>query len=313
MLKNKLLFVFLIIFIFNAQAQRWKKFRYEVIGGIGGTNFLGELGGSDKDGTHFARDLKLSMTRPLIDFALRYQINPHFSVKSSLVFGMLRGDDNVTDNPFRSYRNLSFRSPILEFSCHAEYWPIREKFKYTRYSLKRKKNLQSFKASKIKIYPYLFGGVGVFYFNPQAKYHGVWYDLQPLGTEGQGMLPTRQKYKRTQICIPVGIGFKFPFYRKFLIGIEYGSRITFTDYIDDVSTTYYDPKLLNRGRTVMSAILSDRSDPDNPEAPSSLKAHPSWTAPNQQRGDSRYKDSYMFLVITLIYKLNASFRGIPRF
>jgi hypothetical protein len=70
---------------------------------------------------------------------------------------------------------------------------------------------------------------------------------------------------------------------------------------------------LNRGKSVMAATLANRSDPRNPDADVSKKAHPSWTAANQQRGDSRYNDAYMFLKISLIYKLSVSSRGIPRF
>jgi len=314
MKKYKLLFITLILISINSYAQQWKRFRYEAIVGIGGTNFLGELGGANRQGTNFVRDLEISMTRPLINVALRYQINQQFSFKPSLTYGLLRGDDKTTKEMYRNYRNLSFRSPILEFSTQLEYWPIKEQFKGSRYSLKRKKSLQAFgKVNSVQIYPYFFAGVSVFYFNPKTKYNGKWYALQPLGTEGQGLLPTRKKYKRVQMSIPYGIGFKYPITRRMMIGLEYGVRKTFTDYIDDVSTTYYDQKLLTQGRGTIASRLADRSDPNNPDVDLYSKTHPNWTDANQQRGDSRDKDSYMFLIVNLIYKLNTSVRGIPKF
>jgi len=48
--------------------------RYEVYLGAGATNFLGELGGANRIGTHFVRDLEFSMTRPEFSLGIRYKI-----------------------------------------------------------------------------------------------------------------------------------------------------------------------------------------------------------------------------------------------
>src|SRR5208283_3885074 len=93
---------------------------------------------------------------------------------------------------------------------------------------------------------YLFAGASVMYFNPHGEWNGQWYALRPLSTEGEGLVPTRRKYSLIQPAIPLGIGFKFALNDKWSVGIEYGIRITFTDYIDDVSKTYFDPTLLSQ-------------------------------------------------------------------
>ena len=64
--------------------------------------------------------------------------------------------------------------------------------------------------------------------------------LQELGTEGQGTtsFQNRKPYSLTQLSIPFGGGVKIGVSDDFNIIIEYGLRKTFTDYIDDVSTTY---------------------------------------------------------------------------
>jgi hypothetical protein len=61
-----------------------------------------------------------------------------------LSYGWLRGDDKLTNEMFRHYRNLAFRSPIAEFSNQFEYSIIREKQGH-RYNLRRVRGLKGFK------------------------------------------------------------------------------------------------------------------------------------------------------------------------
>ena len=106
-------------------------------------------------------------------------------------------------------------------------------------------------------YVYFSVGVGVFWFNPKALYGGTWYELQKLGTEGQGLPNGAKKYSRISISIPMVIGVRFIVGKKMTIGLEYNFRKTFTDYIDDVSTTYYDNNLLKQSNGVVAAALAD--------------------------------------------------------
>jgi len=271
--------------------------RYEVFYGLGATNFLGELGGADREGTNFVRDLEFSMTRPLLNLGVRYRITETVATKTMLSYGWLRGDDKLTNEMFRHYRNLAFRSPIAEFSNQFEYSIIREKQGH-RYNLRRVRGLKGFKTNT-----YFFVGVGVIYFNPKNKYNGKWYALQPLGTEGQGLVPTRKKYSRISMCIPYGIGFKYGLNRRLNVGLEFGVRKTFSDYIDDVSTTYFDNQMIREAHGDVAAYLADPSD----------GTHPNWTAAYQQRGDAKDKDSYMFLILNFTYKLYTTRGGLPKF
>ncbi len=294
-----ILISFLVLFnnTFSQSSSRWKRMRYEIFYGAGATNFLGELGGADREGTNFVRDLEISMTRPLFNIGFRYRITEVISTKAMLSYGWLRGDDKLTKETFRHYRNLAFRSSILEFSNQFEYSIIREKQGH-RYNLRRVRGVKGFKTNT-----YFFVGFGVFYFNPKNKYNGKWYALQPLGTEGQGLVPTRKKYSRVSICIPYGIGFKYGLDRRTNIGLELGVRKTFTDYIDDVSTTYFDNQMIRESRGDVAAYLADPSD----------HTHPTWTEAYQQRGDPKDKDAYMFLILNVTYKLYSDRRGLPKF
>ena len=300
-MKKLILLLILVTFVIQVDAQysnRWKRYRYELVMGIGATNFLGELGGADKEGTNFLRDFEFSMTRPAVNIGIRYKILEKLSTKVGLSYGILRGDDKTTNEKFRHNRNLNFYAHIVEFSGQFEYSIIKEKIGH-RYNLRRVRGLKG-----LKLNTYLFAGIGGFWFNPYGKNPQTddWVKLQPLGTEGQGMVGSREKYSRIQLAIPFGIGFKYGIDREWSIGVEFGARKTFTDYIDDVSTTYYD----NGDLAAVSPLAATMADP-------SLGEVPGQTAVNQQRGDPTDYDSYMFLMITLNYKLKTTRKGLPKF
>jgi len=157
-----------------------------------------------------------------------------------------------------------------------------------------------------EIYMYGFAGVGIFYFNPKTEIDGHVYELQPMGTEGQGSVPTREKYSRIQMCIPVGIGFKYTIDRAWGVGLELGLRKTFTDYIDDVSTTYFDFAGYGDPEAALKEYVSDPSlgDPAAGASP---------TGAGMQRGDPRDKDSYLFAIFSINYKLKKGRHALPRF
>lgn len=308
-MKNLTIIILLLTVLFvesglSQRSARWRRMRYEIIYGIGATNFLGELGGANRIGTNFVRDLEFVSTRPLGSLGMRYKLQEDLSVKVAFTGGYLRGDDKLTGEMFRSNRNLHFRSLILEFGSQLEYSVIREKIGH-RYNLRRVRGVKGFRTNT-----YFFVGLAGFYFNPQAKYlDGKWYNLQPLCTEGQSLVPTRKKYSRIQASIPYGVGFKYGLDRKWSLGLEIGLRKTFTDYIDDVSTTYFDNAVIAAEKGDVAAYFADPSlgrfdtDPIND----------SWTGSNTQRGDAKDKDTYMFVILNLTYKMQTTRKGLPKF
>jgi len=299
------IFILLAFFLMPevTEAQRWKRMRYEVTYGLGASNFLGELGGADQLGTNQFKDLEFSMTRYVLSGGMRYKLLKWLSIKGSVQVGMLRGDDALTQEVSRNYRNLSFRSPIYEIAIQIEPSIIKEQAG-ARYRLR---GVKGRKWMAINTYPFI--GIAGFYMNPKAEYEGVWYALQPLTTEGQGQFPTRKKYSRFQVAVPVGIGFKYGFNRRWSISLEYGLRKTFTDYIDDVSTTYVNADFISAGASgdeEVAIALADKSD----------GTYPNKTAPGQQRGDPHDNDAYMFAIFSLNYKfrkLRKRRRSRPKF
>ena len=298
--------IYLIVLLFITltpsltQAQRirarWKAYRYEWSGGLGASNFLGELGGANQIGTHGFKDFEFKAIRPNICVGLRYKLTPFFALHSHFTVGGISGDDDLTEEPARKNRNLNFRSTVYEINCNFEASILAQK----EGGLYKLRGIR--KSSTYEVSAYVFAGVGLFHFNPKGEIDGKWVALQPLGTEGQGIDPARSKYKLTQFCIPVGFGFRYFFNRHLGIGLEYGIRKTFTDYIDDVSKTYYDPAAISQYSGPEAAYLSDKSIDKGGD-----------TKIGEQRGDPSYKDAYMFAVFSVHYKLKTGRSSYPIF
>lgn len=301
---NRIIAISVLLFLLPtfvmSQSSRWKRTRYELYGGLGATNFLGELGGSDGPGGTFWKDFDFSATRPLMVVGLRYKVLEPLAVRGALSYGWLSGDDKNAENEYRNQRNLHFRSPIIELGFQGEYSIIKERI--TRH---RRSRRGGFSLASLNLNVYAFTGVNFFWFNPKAKgLDGKWYALQPIGTEGQGKIATREKYSRLQMSIPLGFGVKYPLTQKISVGLEYGGRFTFTDYIDDVSTTYVENTLFTDPN---EAYLADPSEFYTANGDRLVMG------PNDIRGNPKYNDYYMFMVINVTYKLRTGRNGMPKF
>ncbi len=160
----------------------------------------------------------------------RYNAMDFVSVKLGFTYGTLAGDDSKSGDAYQRGRNLHFKSSVMELALTGEFNILG----YQPYNLDR------------PFSPYVFGGIAVFRFNPKALYQDEWIALQPLGTEGQGLseYPERKMYNLTSFAIPCGVGAKYALNDTWNVGFEAGIRFTFTDYLDDVSTTYADENVL---------------------------------------------------------------------
>ncbi|NRA50422.1 MAG: hypothetical protein HRU12_14920 [Phaeodactylibacter sp.] len=176
---------------------------------FGGMFYSGDISPSDPRAM-------IQEMRPAGGVFCRLSSSNMFSTRFSLNFGSVQGDDARNN---RELRGLNFRTNITEFSVIGEWhsWRVR----HTEYSF---------------TFPYLFGGVGLLHFNPRTFVDGEWIELQPLGTEGQGIPGYEQPYNLTQFQAPMGAGVKF-ITRKFTFGFEFGARFLLTDYLDDVTGT----------------------------------------------------------------------------
>ena len=153
---------------------------------------------------------------------LRRRMNSYIALKLVANYTNVSYDDKYNKNAFEHQRNLNFSSPIYEAALQAE-------FNFFRFVTGD---------PYFRFTPYLTGGIGAFYYNPSTTYRGIQYDLMPLGTEGQNAGNEDRKYTNFSACIPIGAGIKYWLKGGINLTFEISDRITFTDYLDDVSKTY---------------------------------------------------------------------------
>lgn len=199
-----------------------------------------------------------------------------------MLYGVLEAWDKDSDDPWIRNRNLSFRNQILEGSMQFE-------LNFFPYQLGNKQFPMS---------PYLFGGIAYFNMKPMGQYKGTWYELQPLGTEGQGTEYGGDKYKTSLLSVPFGVGFKSNLFAIFGFSLEWGVRKTFTDYIDDISGKYVDPGVLEDLSGQLAATMSDRS------LQKELQDGNSRNNSGLQRGDPGRKDYYFFVMASLNIRID---------
>ena len=221
----------------------------------GGSYYIGDI----NPNVHFLG------TRPAYGVVARINLDTRWTVKLSGYMGKLVGDDAVSNKV--DNRNLKFESEITDISAVVE-------FNFFNYVTGSTRNFLT---------PYIFGGIGVFMFKPMAD--GV--SLVDIGTEGQNIgFDGRSPYKTTQLAIPFGLGFKYSLTKKLGFALEWGLRKTFTDYVDDISTSYYlDGESINPGN--QSEVLSDPT-----------MSHNAY----ESRGNAGTNDWYAFVGLTITYK-----------
>ncbi len=250
----------------DAEAQRFtKRKRYGSVGvSLSAMNYFGDIV-PEPDFT----SLRFKSTRPNLGISYTHRLYPRVSARASLNWGRLTGDDmksaseNEGENVGRFKRNISFRNDVVEVSGVA----IIDLFEN-----------RSFYRRRPDFVPYGFVGLAFFHHNPKAYYRrgshpGLtadqdiptgWYELQPLGTEGQYANGEgyEEPYKRFQVAIPFGLGVRYRLDRNWDMSFEVGWRKTFTDYLDDVSNRHASKAEILAGggsNPKAAAILADRS------------------------------------------------------
>jgi len=206
---------------------------------VGGSNYIGELASNSSK-------IDLQATNIAAGAFARYNLHRFVTLRLHGNFTILSGEDSNSRNEAIANRNLSFRTNLYEFGLVGEF----NLFGYQPYNY-----VSGFS-------PYLFGGIAMYKFDPQAELDGQLYALQPLGTEGQNLaeFPDRLPYELTQFAVPFGLGFKYALSEDINIGFEIGARKLFTDYLDDVSLTYPERALFNREEgEEIAGLLSDRN------------------------------------------------------
>ena len=223
----------------------------------GGSYYLGDL----NPGKHFL-DL-----HPAFGGLLRYNLGTRWAFRFNAYFGKVSANDSVSRTS--EVRGLKFESNITDLALTAE-------FNFLDYFTGTRKNVIS---------TYIFGGIGFLMFNPKTD--GV--NLKDIGTEGQNIgFEGRSPYNLFSVTMPFGVGVKYSISRRLALAFEWGMRKTWSDYIDDVSTTYYlDAETIDPANS--NEYLSDPT-----------LAH----KPYMQRGNPKYNDWTNFTGLSITYKID---------
>lgn len=258
-MKKNWLVIFHLLLCTVGYAQSW-----EVGGWLGTAYIFGDINSN------------FQLKRPGYGAGLltRYNFDERVCLKGSLNYGAVASKDSDSPFAYQKARNLSHRTDIAELTLQAElnYLPYKHGDPHHSYT------------------PYLLVGVTGFFFNPQAKLDGKWYNLQPLGTEGQRR---GSEYMRFQPALAYGIGMKYDLSYDWSINIEFSGRKLFTDYLDDVSGKYPNYSELRDTRGDIAVRLADRSGELDNSEPIGLSG--------RQRGDVKVKDTYVLVGVGLVY------------
>jgi hypothetical protein len=203
--------------------------------------------------------------KPSAQLGLQYRVNDHFHFRAELIWYRISGADSLNKSNSGIYdRNLSFRADNFELNL------VGLMHLFNKYAVGRP-----------FVNPYVFAGIGVTSNNPKANYQGVWYELRPLRTEGVAYAPV-------VLVIPFGGGLAVHLSDSWDISLEAGYRLTFHDYLDDVSTTFPGVETFE---DPIARALSDR----RPEM--GLQPRPA----GSRRGNSTGFDGYFLGGIKLVY------------
>ena len=220
-------------------------------------------------------------SQPAAAVLAKVGITENIFIRAGFSFGSMYGDDSKNKDKL-VLRNLSFRSGIQEIHAGIEY--------------------RLFKPDRFSITPYGFIGIGYMRYNPYTYFdvNGVTEKifLQPLGTEGQGLpeYPERKLYQLSQLCIPYGGGIKYTINCNLNVGVEFRQTKVFSDYLDDVSSTYANEDALRNGRGQLAVDIAWRRD--------EIDGTPYPSREGAIRGDPQNEDWYYFLGLTLGLRIN---------
>jgi hypothetical protein len=237
----------------------------------------------------FLGDLNPNMSfknaRSAMGAFFRYNLNNRMSVRAGINYAILQAKDSYQKKyPYLLHRNLNFSSQIIEVGATYE-------INFFAYSTSEERKTKNWT-------PYIFTGGSLFYYNPTTKLNGNKYKLEYVGTEGQksANIPSKTKgYNSYAFAIPFGMGIKYALNQNWALNFEVSSRLTFTDFIDDVSGVYPDVSEINyyeNGNNI-GALLYDRS----------TEVGPKTGIANKQRGTSSEKDRFLFVGVTLTYTI----------
>ncbi len=236
-------------------------------------------------GAHYFGDLNnrasISRPKPALGLFYRKQLGNYVGLRLAAHYAQLGYSDVYSKNEYEQRRNLSFNTNIWEVAVMGD-------FNFFKFLPNNPDYLFT---------PYITLGVGVFSYDPYAYLASKKEFLRPLGTEGQNInYQGRKQYGTMAVCVPFGVGVKYNLSEKLNISFEVSHRYTFTDYLDDVSTTYVGIDKFSDVAATNARLLQDRSYEFDPNNIIGIEG--------RQRGTSKQKDQYMIVELGVSFNIS---------
>ena len=212
----------------------------------------------------------------------RKNLTRRISLRAHVMKGVVEAWDADSDVAWQLNRNLHFRNALTEVGGMVE-------IHYIDYQIG---------TPNTKVCAYLLTGLSIYNHMPEAQWDGTWFELAPLGTEGQGTTWGEaygvDAYQLTGLALPFGFGFKVNLGPFAGFNLEWAVRKTWNDYLDDVSGIYADPLVLNEERGELAMVLADQtlSTPGNLSDNTGL-----------MRGDPGRNDAYGFVTGSVTFRI----------
>jgi hypothetical protein len=227
----KIFFLQLFISLPTAAVAQNNFQKFEIGAGLAGFVYQGDLTPSPLG--------SFKTIRPGIVLSGIKILGASFLLRGNISIGGLKGDETKYQSPeYRKFRAFKFHTPIFEISPQLVWNPFGKNYSEKGFS------------------PYLFGGIGLDFFNIKrdrsgfdAAYFGDGTDIiSRLASDEQHALP------KTKIVIPAGIGFRYNISNRIAINAEETYRFPFTDYLDGFSKAA-NPELKDHYHSIMIGLV----------------------------------------------------------
>lgn len=255
---------------------------------------------------HYVNDRYYQKPHFMGGIFMRFNHHPAWAFRINLNYGTLYANDDwninkareatsIEDDAFQRYlRNQDARANVWEGTLLLELIP----FRFNPESKLAQKSMQ----------PYLAAGAGGFHFRPQTSLidpvtgRKKWVYTKELRLEGEGIEGSGARQTNLwQVCVPVGAGLRWDVGKNMNIGVEWLYRLTTTDRLDNVSSTYVTPDYFDRNLSPEDAAVAkqvyDKSWYIEPSV-----SHPE----GAPRGNKDVLDGYSTFSITLMYRLETN-------
>lgn len=228
---KRLLFIAALIYTFSLNS--FAQYNFEIGLNLGGTGYLGEIGGTGNIAKGFLGDIILKETNITAGINGKIKVSPKLFISTGINYIKISGDDINTGQGPRYWRNLRFANKIYELNIRAEYsfFKINDLGGRGRYN------------TSLDFYAFI--GLSGFYHNPLGSLNPdtplkQWEKLKPLKTEGVN-------YSNLGISTPYGAGLTITTGTFYKFGMYFNYMKNYTDYLDDISTFYTESSVAGGG------------------------------------------------------------------